>query len=175
MYVYMGHMKYEHTKPYQDGFWAKNRLELVQKHVAQVVTARQELLFADGSTLTYDQLVIASGSRPNRLAGPATTCPACRGSTASRTSSGSKPAPRKSNRPWWWAAGLIGIELAEMLHSRRIPVTFLVRERHFWGSVLPAEEAQMIGRHIREHHIDLRLQTELARSKATLPTACKRW
>jgi NADH dehydrogenase FAD-containing subunit len=45
MYVYMGHMKYEHTKPYEDGFWAKNRLELVQKHVAQVVTGRKELVF----------------------------------------------------------------------------------------------------------------------------------
>ena len=49
--------------------------------------------------------------------------------------------------------------------ARRIPVTFLVRERHFWGSVLPAEEAELIGRHIREHHIDLRLQTELAAIK----------
>ena len=28
MYIYMGHMKYEHTKPYEDWFWAKNRIEL---------------------------------------------------------------------------------------------------------------------------------------------------
>ena len=29
--------------------------------------------------------------------------------------------------------GLIGIELAEMLRSRKIPVTFLVRENSFWN------------------------------------------
>src|SRR5262249_34079034 len=57
--------------------------------------------------------------------------------------------------------GLIGIEMAEMLASRNIPVTFLVREKNFWDNVLPQEEAQMIGRHIREHHIDLRLETNL--------------
>ncbi|MCB0301408.1 MAG: NAD(P)/FAD-dependent oxidoreductase, partial [Calditrichaeota bacterium] len=28
MYIYMGHMKYEHTKPYEDWFWEKNRIEL---------------------------------------------------------------------------------------------------------------------------------------------------
>jgi NADPH-dependent 2,4-dienoyl-CoA reductase/sulfur reductase-like enzyme len=43
--------------------------------------------------------------------------------------------------------GLIGIELAEMLRSRDIAVTFLVRENSF-GGVLPFGESQMINRHI---------------------------
>ena len=59
--------------------------------------------------------------------------------------------------------GLIGIELAEMLLTRGIPVTFLVREKAFWNAVLPIEEARLIGRHIREHHVDLRLGEELER------------
>ncbi len=57
--------------------------------------------------------------------------------------------------------GLIGIELAEMLRSRDIPVTFLVREDSFWNGVLPSGESQMINEHILEHHIDLRLSTNL--------------
>ena len=28
MYVYMGHLKFEHTKPYEDWFWKKNKLDL---------------------------------------------------------------------------------------------------------------------------------------------------
>ena len=31
--------------------------------------------------------------------------------------------------------GLIGIEMAEMFHSRHIPVTFLVREKSYWDGV----------------------------------------
>jgi len=57
--------------------------------------------------------------------------------------------------------GLIGIEMAEMLRSRDIPVTFLVREKSFWNGVLPAQESEMINRHIKEHHIDLRLNVNL--------------
>jgi len=61
--------------------------------------------------------------------------------------------------------GLIGIEMAEMLRSRDIPVTFLVREDSFWNGVLPAEESEMINRHILEHHIDLRLGVNLKEIK----------
>ena len=61
--------------------------------------------------------------------------------------------------------GLIGIELAEMLHSRNIAVTFLVRESSFWNGVLPTAESEMINRHIINNHIDLRLNTESKRNK----------
>ena len=57
--------------------------------------------------------------------------------------------------------GLIGVEMAEMLRTRGIEVTFLIREKEFWDAVLPSEEAKLVGRHIVEHHIDLRKQTEL--------------
>jgi NADH dehydrogenase FAD-containing subunit len=33
MYIYMGHMKYEHTKPYEDWFWEKNRIALLKAWV----------------------------------------------------------------------------------------------------------------------------------------------
>ena len=36
MYIYMGHMKYEHTKPYEDWFWEKNRIDLIYAHVKEV-------------------------------------------------------------------------------------------------------------------------------------------
>ena len=48
-----------------------------------------------------------------------------------------------------------------MLRSRDIPVTFLVREESFWNGILPDGESEMINEHILEHHIDLRLETNL--------------
>ena len=38
MYIYMGHMKFENTKPYEDWFWSKNRIELKQARVASIDT-----------------------------------------------------------------------------------------------------------------------------------------
>ncbi|MBL4663591.1 MAG: NAD(P)/FAD-dependent oxidoreductase, partial [Flavobacteriaceae bacterium] len=44
MYIYMGHMKYEHTKPYEDYFWKRNRIELKNGFVEKVNHEQKELL-----------------------------------------------------------------------------------------------------------------------------------
>jgi NADPH-dependent 2,4-dienoyl-CoA reductase/sulfur reductase-like enzyme len=49
-----------------------------------------------------------------------------------------------------------------MLHSRGIAVTMLVRDTHYWGSVLPPAEAGLVNQQLRDHHIDVRYGTELA-------------
>jgi NAD(P)H-nitrite reductase large subunit len=63
--------------------------------------------------------------------------------------------------------GLIGIEMAEMFHSRHIPVTFWSEKRVFGMSYLPPEESAMINQHIHSHGIDLRLSEELLEIKGS--------
>ena len=67
MYVYMGHMKFEHTQPYEDWFWDKNRIDLKQGFVEFIDTNSKVLHFSHGETLNYDKLVIATGSKPNKF------------------------------------------------------------------------------------------------------------
>ena len=57
--------------------------------------------------------------------------------------------------------GLIGIELAEMLHARGINVHFLVREKTFWNNVISPNEGKMIENHIVKHGIHLHLESNL--------------
>lgn len=174
MYVYMGHMAFEHTKPYADGFWAKNRIGLLKAHVERVNPGAKELLLDSGERLPYDALVIATGSRPNKFGWPGQDLAGVQGLYSYQDLQAlerNAPDRRACRRAVIVGGGLIGIELAEMLRSRDIPVTFLVREPSFWDGVLPSGESQMINEHIREHHIDLRLQTNL---KEILPDASGR-
>ena len=48
MYIYMGNMKFEHTKPYEDGFWKKNSIELLRDHVEKIETEKKSLLLQSG-------------------------------------------------------------------------------------------------------------------------------
>ncbi|MEE3149191.1 MAG: FAD-dependent oxidoreductase, partial [Bacteroidota bacterium] len=64
MYVYMGHMRFKDLKPYEDHFWSKNRIDLKQAYVKKVDTANKTLLLAEGDTMTYDTLILATGSVP---------------------------------------------------------------------------------------------------------------
>ena len=169
MYIYMGHMTYEHTKPYEDWFWKKNRIELKKGYVKTVETKSKTLHFAEGDSLQYDKLVIATGSKPNKFGWPGQDLKGVQGLYTKQDVDQLEidaPNNKVCKRAVIVGGGLIGIELAEMLNSRNIPVTFLVRESSFWNGVLPEGESQMINRHIRNHHIDLRLSTNLKEIKS---------
>ncbi|WP_339662821.1 FAD/NAD(P)-binding oxidoreductase [uncultured Polaribacter sp.] len=164
MYVYMGHMKFEHTQPYENWFWDKNRIDLKEGFVNNINTDEKKLIFADASTLNYDKLIIATGSKPNKFGWKGQDLEGVLGMYHKQDLENlEKHAPNNEvcKRAVIVGGGLIGIELAEMLRSRKIPVTFLVRETSFWNGVLPAQESEMINKHIKEHHIDLRLSTNL--------------
>ncbi|SNR97106.1 Pyridine nucleotide-disulphide oxidoreductase [Belliella buryatensis] len=161
MYIYMGHMKYEHTKPYEDWFWEKNRIALKQAWVSQVDTDKKTLIFSDDSTFDYDVLIIASGSKPNKFGWKGENLQGVQGLYSIQDLELMEKNSQAVKRAVVVGGGLIGIEMAEMFSSRKIPVTFLVREKNFWDTILPEDEAKLINRHIKEHHIDLRLETEL--------------
>jgi NAD(P)H-nitrite reductase large subunit len=164
MYVYMGHMKFDHTKPYENHFWKKNKIDLKRGFVTKVDGSRKELLFADDSKMTFDKLIIAVGSKPNKFGWPGQDLKGVQGLYSKQDLDALEVyAPNKKvcKRAVIVGGGLIGIELAEMLNSRNIPVTFLVRENSFWNGVLPKGESEMLNRHIKSHHIDLRLGMNL--------------
>ncbi len=164
MYVYMGHMKFEHTKPYEDYFWKKNRIDLMNAYVTQVLPEEKEVVTKNGERIKYDSLILATGSKPNKFGWPGQELDGVQGLYSFQDLQAlEKNAPNKDvcNRAVIVGGGLIGIEMAEMLRTRDIPVTFLVREKSFWNGVLPSGESEMINKHIKDHHIDLRLNTNL--------------
>ncbi len=157
----MGHMKFENTKPFEDHFWPKNRIDLKRAYVEKVDFANKTLHFDNDAPMAYDVLVLACGSKPNKFGWPGQDLPGVQGlysyqdlETLEENSPGAK-------RAVIVGGGLIGVEFAEMMLTRDIKVSFLVRENRFWGNVLPPEDGDMIMRHMREHHVDLRLNTEL--------------
>jgi len=164
MYVYMGHMKFEHTQPYEDWFWKKNKIELVKAYVKDINTNTKTLEFDNRDALKCDKLIIATGSKPNKFGWPGQDLKGVLGMYHKQDLENLEilaPNNKVCKHAVIVGGGLIGIELAEMLNSRHIPVTFLVRESSFWNGVLPNSESQMINRHIKSHHIDLRLSSNL--------------
>ncbi len=164
MYVYMGHMKFEHTQPYENWFWEKNNIQLKKGFVKNVDTHSKILHFNEGDTLNYDKLIIATGSKSNKFGWPGQDLKGVMGMYHKQDLENLErfaPNNKVCKRAVIVGGGLIGIELAEMLNSRNIPVTFLVRESSFWNGVLPEGESEMINEHIKNHHIDLRLSTNL--------------
>lgn len=164
MYVYMGHMKFEHTQPYENWFWEKNKLELIHGFVNTIDTETKTLHFETGDILNYDKLIIATGSKPNKFGWPGQDLNGVLGMYHKQDLENLEELTSNNKickRAVIVGGGLIGVELAEMLHSRNIPVTFLVRESSFWNTILPNSDSEMITRHIKNNDIDIRLSSNL--------------
>ncbi|MEM1177211.1 MAG: FAD-dependent oxidoreductase [Acidobacteriota bacterium] len=163
MYIYMGHMAYENTKPYEDHFWKENRIRLLRTWIQAIDTAQRQLLDADGRQIPYDVLILATGSKPNKFGWPGQDLDGVQGLYSLQDLENMERYTRGIERGVVVGGGLIGIEMSEMMHSRDIPVSFLVREKSWMERVFPAEESEMINQEIRDNGIDLRLGTELDR------------
>ena len=161
MYIYMGHMTYAHTKPYEDRFWTKNRIDLLRGWVQRVEPTSRELYLADGSSVRFDVLLIATGSTSKLPEWPGRDLRGVQGLYSLQDLERMELDTAGIRHAVVVGGGLIGVEMAEMLHSRGIHVTMLVREDHFWGNVLCREEGELIERHLAAHGIDVRCATEL--------------
>jgi NAD(P)H-nitrite reductase large subunit len=135
----------------------KNNINLVQV-VTTVETTQKEIVLENNTKVSFDKLVLATGSKPNKYGWPGQDLQGVTGLYHKQDLEALEKWA-STRRAVIVGGGLIGIELAEMLRSRDIAVTFLVRENFEW--CIPFGESQMINRHILEHHIDLKLDTNL--------------
>ena len=161
MYVYMGHMIWENLKPYEDWFWDKNNIELLFGKVTSIDSDSKTLYIDNNIRLEYDKLVIATGSETNKFGWKGQDLKGVQGLYSKQDLEMLEENSKNIHSVVIVGGGLIGIELAEMLHSRNIDVTFLVREKLYWNNILPDEEAAIVSRHILKHDMKLMLGIEL--------------
>ena len=161
MYIYMGHMRYQDTKPYEDWFWEKNKIDLINGHVDAINFEENTLLLSSKESIQYDHLILATGSTSNKFGWPGQDLNKVGGLYNLQDLENIESHSEGLSRAVIVGGGLIGIELAEMYRSRNIPVTMLVREGSFWNNVLPPEESEIVNREILKHHIDLKLNANL--------------
>lgn len=164
MYVYMGHMRWQDIKPYEDWFWKKNQLNLKKGYVESIDTDNKTLYFKEGDTLTYDKLILATGSITNTFNWEGLKLNGVQGMVTKQDLENlEKNAPNNKVCPKAVivGGGLIGVEIAEMLKTRDIHVTMLVREPAFWENALPLPNAEMISKHIQSHGVDIKHNTQL--------------
>ena len=161
MYVYMGHLKWEHLEPYEKGFWQQNNIDLLKAEVTQIKPQEKLIVLANGQHLSYSSLVLATGSTPNKFGWKGQDLNGVQGLYTKQDLEQLTANTPNIKQAVVVGGGLIGIELAEMLHSHGIGVSFLVREDSFWNKVISTHEGAMIEKHILAHGIDLKMSTNL--------------
>ncbi|OGX87771.1 hypothetical protein BEN47_00250 [Hymenobacter lapidarius] len=161
MYVYMGHLRPQDIKPYEDWFWTENRLELVHATATNLDLAGRHVTLDNGNTLSYTHLLLATGSESKRFGWPGQDLAGVQGLYNLNDLAAITRDTHGISRGVVVGGGLIGVELAEMLHTRGIEPVVLVREASYWSAVLPPEEGNLVDRQFAENHVPVRYRTEL--------------
>lgn len=161
MYVFLGHITEKALEPYERSFWKKHNITLKRGKAVKILTNQNFIELDNTESISYETLVLATGSRYNKFNWPGQELPGVQGFYSRSDLTLLENNAKGIERAVVVGGGLIGVEVAEMLRSRKIHVDFLVREKFFWDIVLPTEEAMLVGEHVAEHGINMRLQTEM--------------
>ena len=162
MYIYMGHMRFKDTQPYEPHFWEKNNIDIIQDYVEAIDYENKTLKLSSTSSLSYDKLILALGSKPNKFGWKGQDLKGVQGLYSKNDLDLMEENTKGIKSAVIVGGGLIGVEMAEMLLTRNIQVDFLIREDRFWGGVLPSQDGDMVRTHMEKHHgLNLRFEEEL--------------
>ena len=161
MYVFMGQMKFENTMPYEPSFYEKNRIDLLQGRVKNVDFTKKIVQLEKGQEEPYDELILAVGSKSRKLNVNGSELSNIQGLYFKQDLEQLESIRNQINKAVIVGGGLIGVELAEMLHYQGIEVNFLIRESAFWGNVLSMHERNMISQHLQSKGIRLHTNEEV--------------
>lgn len=163
MYVFMGQMIWENIQPYEDWFWEKNRIDLKQAYVQKIDPSSKRLIFEGGEELEYDKLILATGAVPRKLNCEGENLPGVQGLVTKQDLELLEENVQNCRKAVIVGGGLIGVELAEMLQSRNIQVTMIIRENAFWRNVLPEKDALFVSDYLQSHGMTLLHNSEVER------------
>ena len=162
MYIYMGVLTQRHTWLYEERFWEENRIGRVVGQ-ARGLDAARGVLDVDGESMAYDRLLIATGSTPVLPDWPGVGLAGVQGLYHLSDLDRMEAATVGVAEAVVVGGGLIGVELAEMLRTRGLRVTFLVRDARYLPRTFSETESALVAEAIRAHGVDLRLGVEVER------------
>jgi NADPH-dependent 2,4-dienoyl-CoA reductase/sulfur reductase-like enzyme len=157
MYVFAGQTSLRDTEPYDRGLYERMRFERRSGRVASLDAADHALVLDDGSRHAYERLLLAVGSKARPAAWPGAEGPGVHYFVTLRDLEALDREAKKGMRAAVLGGGLIGVEVAEVLHDRGLHVSFVIREGWYFPVALDRDEASLVAEHVRAHGLDVRL------------------
>lgn len=139
-------------------FYAANRIVLTLGRPAlSLDLAARAVVLADGDTIRFGRLLLATGGRPRKLGAPGETTPGVYELRTLAEAERIKAAAAEARCPVVVGAGPIGIDVAASLTALGLPPTVLNLDEQVWPGRVPSEAAQAIqqeleARGVRFHH-----------------------
>jgi NAD(P)H-nitrite reductase large subunit len=163
-YLLLGKVTEEKMKYRGDDFYSENRVNMIHAAVTGVDTGKKQVTLSDGSRISYDKLLVATGSQP--------FVPPFEGldGVANKVTFMSLDDARKlggmidsDKRVLIIGAGLIGLKCAEGISGRVARITVLDLAPRILSSILDDDGAKTVQNHLENRGIEFKLAASTKR------------
>jgi NADPH-dependent 2,4-dienoyl-CoA reductase/sulfur reductase-like enzyme len=157
MYVFAGQTSLRDTEPHDRGLYERMGFARKSGRVASLDAPGHALVLEDGSRLAYDKLLLAVGSKGRPAPWPGAEGPGLHYFVTLGDLEALDEEAKRGMTAAVLGGGLIGVEVAEVLHDRGLHVSFVIREGWYFPVALDRNEAALVAEHMRAHGLDVRL------------------
>lgn len=130
--------------------------------VVHIDSKNHQVALMDGQRLTYDRLLIATGSSAIPLKIPGADLPGVMKLDTMDDASHLLAAGHGARSAVVIGGGITALEIAEGLSAHKIKVHFFIRSGRYWNAVLDEVEARIVEKRLTKEGIQLHFNTEAA-------------
>ena len=161
MYLSTRQLSLEHVQPLSEREIKKLGIVMLHDRVVAIDVSSKRCDLYAGGAIYPDVIVLATGSEPTLYHVPSRVNPTVITYTQLSDVAILDEEVSKARKIAVVGGGLIGAEVAEILHARRAPFVWHIREEGIYRSHLPQQESELITHHIRSFGVDVRLGSSL--------------
>jgi NADPH-dependent 2,4-dienoyl-CoA reductase/sulfur reductase-like enzyme len=136
--------------------------ENITAQVAAINPQQHKVHLQSGSSLPYDRLLIATGSRAAKVALPGAELQGVVKLDTLDDVHHILKLAKKARQAVVVGGGITALELVEGLRARGVRVTYLLRSDRYWRNVLDEAESHVVEARLRHEGVELRHRTQLA-------------
>lgn len=165
-YYLTGEIPRSHLFPWSAQEFEQLRLRRLPSQVVSLDPAGHRVLLADGATLAYDRLLLATGASAVRPSLPGSDLPQVVKLDSLADAERIVALARKARSAVVVGGGITALEIVEGLHAHCRRVHYLLRGERYWSNVLDEAEARIVMQRLAAEGVTIHTHTELAAIEA---------
>lgn len=161
-YLLTGEIPQSQLFPLREADWRALEVRRLTARVTRIELAGHRIVLADGATVPYDRLLLATGSIAVRLAVPGSDLPQVVTLDSLADAQRILDLARRARAAVVVGGGITALELVEGLRTHCRRVHYLLRGDRYWSNVLDEDESRLVLGRLAAEGVQVHLRSEIA-------------
>jgi NAD(P)H-nitrite reductase large subunit len=160
-YLITGEIPQAHLFPFTPEEDRQRAIQRRRAHASKIDPVEHRVILADGSTLPYDRVLLATGATASRLPVPGAGLEGVLKLDHLEDALRMMKLARRARSAVVAGGGITALELVEGLVACHVSTHYFLRGERYWSNVLDEVESRMVEEHLRQQGVQIHYHTEL--------------